>query len=107
MRRTIIEDYTAGARVIQNGHVLGVDLLYPRTAGHLNTVEVGIEDVRAADTIRIAYDYDRDGYAILQASVFGWSGDDSTQNSDWQEVAFIQAWGRVPASSEGDDNAVG
>jgi hypothetical protein len=31
----------------------------------------------------LAYDFDRDGWAISQ---------DATGNDDWREVAFVQAW---------------
>jgi hypothetical protein len=50
--------------------------------------------VRAADDIRIHYDFERDGYVIEQASTFTWSIDDEECDPDWQEVAFIQAWAR-------------
>ena len=89
-----LDDYTTGLRVQQRGEVVVVDMLYPRNEGHPKIVEVGIECVRAADSIRVTYDFKRDGYAILQASTFEWSGDDSVCDADWQEVAFIQAWGR-------------
>lgn len=78
---------------------LAVDLLYPRAEGHPRYVEVGIEEVRAADSIRISYDFNRDGYVIEQASTFEWDGDDPVCDPDWQEVAFIQAWGREKESS--------
>ena len=57
-------------------------------------VKLGIVDVRAADDIRISYDFDRDGYKIEQASTFEWDSDDDVCDPDWQEVAFIQAWQR-------------
>lgn len=66
---------------------------YPRTEGHVNELLVGLSDVRAADSILIHYDFDRDGYVIQQASRFSWAeGEEIDQ--DWQEVAFIQAWAR-------------
>lgn len=72
-----------------------IDLFYPR-AGNDNAthIQVGLSDVRSADSIRISYDFDRNGYVIEQASIFSWDVDDTEMNSDWQEVAFIQAWGR-------------
>lgn len=60
---------------------------------------VSLEHVRAADDIRISYDFERDGWVIEQASVFEWS-EDLTMNDDdecdpcWAEVAFVGAWGR-------------
>ena len=68
---------------------------YPRQDGNINELLVGLSDVRAADSILIHYDFDRDGYVIRQASKFSWAeGEDIDE--DWQEVAFIQAWARDP-----------
>ena len=71
-----------------------VDLWYPRVNDNIKYIEVGLMDVRAADNIRISYDFERDGYKIEQASIFQWEAGDIECNEDWQEVAFIQAWGR-------------
>lgn len=82
--------------------VLSVDIWYPRNGNNGRTadqpvaVEVGLIDVRAADSIRIHYDFERDGYVIRQASKFEWAADDEVCDPGWQEVAFIQAWGREP-----------
>jgi len=79
--------------------VFSVDLWYPRNRAPRDTdqpvvVEIGLIDVRAADSIRIDYDFDRDGYVIKQASVFSWEISDTVCDGDWQEVAFVQSWGR-------------
>jgi hypothetical protein len=73
-RKRRILDYDAGLRVEQylTERTALVDMLYLRIDGHCNAVEVGIEDVRAADSIRI----------------------DKERDPDWQEVAFVQAWAR-------------
>ncbi len=76
-----------------SGHVAMVDLWYPRNSP-LKTIQVGLMDVRAADDIRVTYDFDRDGWSILQASIFEWEATDSENDQDWQEVAFIKAWAR-------------
>lgn len=73
---------------------LFVDLFYPRVRENIHEIEVGLSDVRAADSILISYDFERDGYVIKQASRFCWSVDDEESDSDWREVAFIQAWAR-------------
>jgi hypothetical protein len=73
---------------------ISVELFYPRLEGHVNTVEVGMTDIRAADSIQISYDFERDGWVVKQASTFSWDADDTDNDMDWQEVAFIQAWGR-------------
>ena len=71
---------------------LAVTLDYPRHNSH-KFVEVHLCDVRAADGLRIHYDFERDGWSIEQASRFEWSGDEPMDH-DWQEVAFVEAWGR-------------
>jgi len=75
-----------------------IELWYPRLEGEKKYIRVGLMDVRAADDIRISYDFDRDGWVIEQASIFKWAGDDEVCNEGWAEVAFIQAWGREDES---------
>ena len=58
--------------------------------------------MRAAHGIRATYDFERDGWKIEQASTFSWEGNDEVCDPDWQEVAFIQAWGRQKLGP-GDD----
>ena len=86
----------------KSGDVIFADLWYPDRGNGaqdtneltVNAVEVGLCCVRAADAIRIVYDFERDGYSIRQASVFEWDADDEVMDADWQEVAFIKAWAR-------------
>lgn len=73
---------------------LFVDLWYPRCPDRPKFVELGLVDVRAADPLRIEYDFDRDGWVVKQASRFTFEADDEKQDQDWQEVAFIRAWAR-------------
>lgn len=75
-------------------------MTYPRVDESVNEIEVGISDVRAADSILVRYDFDRDGYSILQASVFEWASDDDVCDPDWKEVAFVPAWGRERQTGE-------
>lgn len=80
-----------------------VRLHYPnidceRTENEPTEIEIELDHVRAADAIRISYDFDRDGYVIKQASIFAWEANDKECDGDWQEVAFIQAWGREDKS---------
>jgi hypothetical protein len=71
-----------------------VEIEYPRNEGNIDCIELGLLDVRAADSVRISYDFERDGWIIYQASVFEWDIDDEICDADWQEVAFVRAWGR-------------
>lgn len=73
------------------GDVVAVDLWYPRQEERPKAIEVGLVDVRAADDIRIEYDFSRDGWVIKQATRFCWpAGGECDPN--WKEVAFVQAW---------------
>lgn len=84
--------------VDQGGSTVLVRLSYPRTSPKQH-LEIDLSDVRAADGIRVHYDFSRDGWAIEQASTFEWEvdgdgGDDLVCNPDWQEVVFVKAWAR-------------
>jgi len=84
-------DVLKEARIV--GDTACVDLWYPRNdASQVKYVQIGLIDVRAADDIRVSYDFDRDGWKIEQASVFQWEVDDELRDPCWKEVAFIQAW---------------
>lgn len=87
----------------QYGESLHLDLWYPRNeTSSVKSFVIGLSDVRAADGIRVSYDFDRDGWKIEQASTFSWECDDDVCDPDWQEVAFVQAWGREkPEPGEG------
>jgi len=69
---------------------INIDLMYPRIR-MTKKLTLGISDVRAASSIYISYDYERDGYRI---------GMDATKDDDGMldvleedvEVAFIPAW---------------
>jgi hypothetical protein len=72
-----------------------IDLWYPDTPdATVRRFEIGLVDVRAADSIRVSYDKKRDGWKIEQASTFSWDADDDVCDADWQEVSFVKAWGR-------------
>lgn len=81
--------------ISDRGKVANIEIQYPRN-GEFSEVKVGICDVRAADSIRVRYDFERDGYSILQASNFDYPQENPIPENweDWQEVAFIRAWGR-------------
>ena len=74
--------------------VPSVQLWYPRNEDCAKAIEIELSDVRAADSLQVSYDFDRDGRVIKQASIFEWDGDDEVCDSDWEEVAFVKAWAR-------------
>lgn len=65
-------------------------------------LHVNLEDVRAADGIRIHYDFERDGWAIEQGQRFVFK-DHEDLDTKWKEVAFIQAWGSQDPSEVDDE----
>lgn len=73
-----------------------VELWYPRVDGNAKELEIGLCDVRAADSIRISYDFERDGYAIRQSDC---KLDDHGE-AKWIEVAFVQSWALEEPDSE-------
>lgn len=76
-----------------HGDTARVDLNYPRSEP-VKFIQVGLCDVRAADDIRISYDFERDGWKIEQEEIIDHGGAYHS-NGNWQEVAFVQAWGRT------------
>lgn len=77
--------------ISEDGAIVHAELWYPRNPGSASAVQVGLVDVRAADDITIRYDFDRDGWVILQDRVVEreW-GMDVVEEA--VEVAFIPAW---------------
>lgn len=78
----------------------GGDILYADlhpVAGHpgnIQEIEIGLEHVRASDGIRVAYDFERDGYVIKQPRRAIVPIDDHTaeERIEWVETAFVQSW---------------
>lgn len=75
------------------------ELEYPRLEGRPKFIEIGLMDVRAADSIRVSYDFGRDGWVIEQASKFAWGAREDV-DPDWKEVAFVQAWERAETEEQ-------
>ena len=74
------------------GNILMTEFSYPRVEkDKIQKIQIGLEDVRAADSIEVEFDFERDGYIIRM---------DKTKNFDSmaevikekEEVAFIPAW---------------
>lgn len=66
------------------------DLWYPRSDAPecIKTISVGLVDVRAADSFRIHYDFDRDGYVLTREKC----GPDGECSDEWAEIGFVPAW---------------
>ena len=90
--------YGVGVRKDKNGGVATIDLWYSGLPGNVHTLDIGLMDVRASDAIRVTYDFDRDGYVIMQCRLFlERIGDHSyEEKEDWIEVGFFQSWALQP-----------
>ena len=64
-----------------------INVKYPRQ-NKFDTLEIDVECVRASDGIRLRYDFERDGYSIMQPV---WD-DDRFNIQSWEEVYFAQSW---------------
>ena len=74
-----------------HGESYSVSLWYPRQRSIKNIV-IDLMDVRAADEIRVSYDFTRDGWVIEQPSQYSWEADDEVCDRGWIESAFLPAW---------------
>lgn len=79
----------------QDDNVIHVELYYPKN-NKVDTLEVGLCAVRAVDDIRIRFDFDRDGWTILQSRDY-YEKRNGEENSfdlktEWIESAFLPAW---------------
>ena len=74
--------------------VAHVSLWYPRNYA-VKELEIELVYVRAADSIRVRYDFDRDGWVVLQAVPCSENGE-PPPDPDWREVCFVKAWAREP-----------
>lgn len=88
--------------VKHEGKGVAVDLWYPRLDDSpCAEVRIGLMDVRAADGIRVHYDFDRDGWVIRQermVEIMGGNGVASKDPEEWVEVAFVPAWQYLEAA---------
>lgn len=75
-----------------------IDLWYPQCEGNAKSFTIGLMANRAADDIRVSYDFDRDGWKIEQNS-HAEDPIETTGPDDWQEVSFVHAWQRIRATT--------
>jgi len=68
-----------------------IDLHYPALPDSIKHFQIGLIDVRAADDIRVSYNFERNGWKIEQPSICEWKADDKVCDQGWTEVAFIPA----------------
>jgi len=81
-----------------HGRTLHADLRYPRSRDRPNEIEVELVDVRAADALKISFDFERNGWRIgMDLTCDDDSGIIHTVAEN-QEVAFIPAWNEQPTA---------
>jgi len=85
-----VDDYRGGFRFDVSDGVAAFEFIYPRnnSSDKPQHLQVGLEETRAADAIRIRYDFERDGWVVEQQV---WTDEDRT-GEVWREAAFCQAW---------------
>jgi hypothetical protein len=66
----------------------------PRTPRY---VRVDLMDVRAANTLVIHYDLERDGWAIESPTKMGWEDGEDLYDERLEEVAFVPAYSAAAA----------
>lgn len=84
-------EYEQGYRFNIRGDKAVFDFIYPRQGNRPIKIEVGLEDVRAADSMEIEFDFERNGYVIRMDETKDGDGMMDTI-SEKVEVAFIPAW---------------
>jgi hypothetical protein len=74
-----------------------IALCYPRCPDEpgepprVRTIQIHLQDLRAADDIRVSYDFLRDGWRIEQEVIA--TTDGAFEGTGvWREVAFVKAW---------------
>lgn len=77
--------------IARRGDTLSVAMTYPSISENgVKFIEIDQESVRASDGIRLTFDYDRDGWSIMQPTKMCWK--DEPFDMGWEEVAFIKSW---------------
>lgn len=86
MKTTRVENLEVG----RHEDVLHVDLCYPGVNGNASAIELNLQHVRANDGLRLDFDFDRNGWRILQPVGTHWH--DGDEEDGWQEVFFANGY---------------
>lgn len=78
-----------------------VEIWYPGVDGNPLGIEVDLVHVRAARSIRVGYDFGRDGFTITAPNDPG-DGEHNDDDVTWAEVAFVPAWHEVDEAEGGE-----
>jgi hypothetical protein len=85
--------YERGELTVEKGEVGRVELFYPSDEVPA-FVDIELSHVRASDGIRIRYDFERDGWVIMQPSTMEYP-------ETWVESAFVESWAKSPDEENG------
>lgn len=93
-----MSEYESGYRFERWGKArASFEFVYPRQ-NPMQRLAVGLEDVRAANSIEIHYDFERDGWVIESPTKFMWRDGEDTSDHRLEEVAFIPAYSEAGAA---------
>ncbi len=91
IRESEYGDSPNNVHITRISDTLSVEMTYPEISENgVKFIEIDQESVRASDGIRLTYDYDRDGWSIMQPTKMCWV--DEPCDMGWEEVAFIESW---------------
>jgi hypothetical protein len=78
--------------LVDDRMAIRVDLWYPPNHGITEQfVTIGLSHVRAADSIKVRYDFERDGW-VVQMDKTKYMGSFSDVLIEDDEVAFVPSW---------------
>lgn len=92
-----MSEYERGYRFEPSQGTALFEFVYPRQHA-VRWLTVGLEDVRAANSITIHYDFDRDGWVIESPTKFMWEDGEDSSDQRMEEVAFIPAFSEAGAA---------
>ena len=81
-----------------NRRKMDIEFFYPTVDDNINEIEIGLSDVRASDGIKIHYDFERDGYVVMQPYFIdvekkGYIAEEEHwEEEHWEETGFFQSW---------------
>jgi hypothetical protein len=79
-------------RIEEDKNVLQTELKYPYNK-EIDTIQIGISDIRAADDVRVRYDFERDGWVMEQPRQYYIPEEGFYElGVEWIESAFCPSW---------------
>lgn len=80
----------------RSGDTIHVDLWYPTVGADCRAVEVHLMCVRAANSLRVRFDHDRNGYVLEMEDILAHESHPNAcsqlNTPSYSEVGFVAAW---------------